>query len=136
MQHILITGGTCTLGRLVVPQLRDAGCKVRVLSRRSREAGEDIEFVAGDLDTGEGIGEAVEGSSPIVQLLSCEPFLECPPDTRLTALVTKRSILDEENSPRSTSNEGRSGARNCSHVRRPRPIWFSRPTILRSTAGR
>ena len=34
---ILVTGGTGTLGRLVVPQLRDAGCDVRVLSRRSRE---------------------------------------------------------------------------------------------------
>ena len=36
---ILVTGGTGTLGRLVVPRLRDAGCTVRVLSRRSREAG-------------------------------------------------------------------------------------------------
>ena len=61
MQHILVTGGTGTLGRLVVVRLRDAGCKVRVLSRRSREAGEGIEFVTGDLATGEGIEAAVEG---------------------------------------------------------------------------
>src|SRR5437660_1223214 len=66
MQHILITGGTGTLGRLVVPQLRDAGCKVRVLSRRSREAGEGIEFVTGDLATCEGIEAAVEGAEIIV----------------------------------------------------------------------
>src|SRR2546426_4980090 len=66
MQHILITGGTGTLGRLVVPRLRDAGCKVRVLSRRSREAGEGIEFVTGDLATGEGIEAAVEGTEIIV----------------------------------------------------------------------
>ncbi len=46
---ILVTGGTGTLGRLVVPRLRDAGGKVRVLSRRSREAAEGIEFVTGDL---------------------------------------------------------------------------------------
>jgi uncharacterized protein YbjT (DUF2867 family) len=32
---VLVTGGTGTLGRLVVPRLRDAGCDVRVLSRRS-----------------------------------------------------------------------------------------------------
>ena len=34
---ILVTGGTGTLGRLVVPRLRDAGHDVRVLSRRARE---------------------------------------------------------------------------------------------------
>jgi uncharacterized protein YbjT (DUF2867 family) len=66
MQHILVTGGTGTLGRLVVSQLRNAGCKVRVLSRRSREAGEGIEFVTGDLATGEGIEAAVEGAEIIV----------------------------------------------------------------------
>src|SRR6266487_311918 len=66
MQHILVTGGTGTLGRLVVPRLRDAGCKVRVLSRRSREAGEGIEFVSGDLATGEGIDAAVQGAEIIV----------------------------------------------------------------------
>src|SRR5258707_7783670 len=66
MQHILVTGGTGTLGRLVVPRLRDAGCKVRVLSRRSREAEEGIEFVTGDLATGEGIEAAVEGAEIIV----------------------------------------------------------------------
>ncbi len=63
---ILVTGGTGTLGRLVVPRLRDAGCKVRVLSRRSREAGEGIEFVTGDLATGEGIEAAVEGAEFIM----------------------------------------------------------------------
>jgi uncharacterized protein YbjT (DUF2867 family) len=63
---ILVTGGTGTLGRLVVPRLREAGCTVRVLSRRSREAGEGIEFVTGDLATGEGIEAAVEGTEIIV----------------------------------------------------------------------
>ena len=32
---ILVTGGTGTLGRQVVP--REAGCEVRVLSRRGRD---------------------------------------------------------------------------------------------------
>ena len=39
---ILVTGGTGTLGRLVVPRLRDAGHDVRVLSRR-RAGGADFE---------------------------------------------------------------------------------------------
>jgi uncharacterized protein YbjT (DUF2867 family) len=62
----LVTGGTGTLGRLVVPRLRDAGCKVRVLSRRSHDAADGIEFVTGDLATGEGIEAAVEGAGIIV----------------------------------------------------------------------
>src|SRR5213592_1994465 len=66
MQQILVTGGTGMLGRLVVPRLRDDGCQVRVLSRRNREAREDIEFVTGDLATGEGIEAAVEGTEIIV----------------------------------------------------------------------
>jgi uncharacterized protein YbjT (DUF2867 family) len=63
---ILVTGGTGTLGRLVVRRLRDAGCDVRVLSRRSREAEDGIQFVSGDLATGEGIEVAVEGAGTIV----------------------------------------------------------------------
>jgi uncharacterized protein YbjT (DUF2867 family) len=66
MQHVLVTGGTGVLGRLVVPQLRDKGCKVRVLSRSSHESKEGIAFVTGDLATGEGIEAAVEGAEIVV----------------------------------------------------------------------
>src|ERR1700744_3016174 len=48
---ILGTGGTGSLGKLVVPRLRETGAKVRVLSRQARDSG-DVEFVRGDLDTG------------------------------------------------------------------------------------
>ena len=65
---IFVTGGTGTLGRLVVPRLRNAGRTVRVLSRRSRETEEGIELVTGDLATGEGIEAAVEGAEVIVHL--------------------------------------------------------------------
>jgi len=63
---ILVTGGTGTLGQLIVPRLRDAGCDVRVLSRRRRDAGDGIEFMIGDLATGEGIERAVDGAETIV----------------------------------------------------------------------
>ncbi len=63
---ILVTGGTGTLGRLVVPRLRDGGCVVRVLSRRRREAGDGTELMTGDLATGEGIEPAVAGVKTIV----------------------------------------------------------------------
>jgi uncharacterized protein YbjT (DUF2867 family) len=63
---ILVTGGTGTLGRLVVVRLRDAGHHVRVLSRQAREADEGVETVTGDLATGEGIAAAVQGAAIIV----------------------------------------------------------------------
>jgi uncharacterized protein YbjT (DUF2867 family) len=63
---VLVTGGTGTLGRLVVARLRETGCDVRVLSRRHREAADGIEFVTGDLATGEGIEPAVAEAGTIV----------------------------------------------------------------------
>jgi uncharacterized protein YbjT (DUF2867 family) len=63
---ILVTGGTGTLGRRVVPRLRDAGYDVRVLSRRSRKGEEGVEFVRGDLATGEGVEAAVEGTGTVL----------------------------------------------------------------------
>jgi uncharacterized protein YbjT (DUF2867 family) len=63
---VLVTGGTGTLGRLVVARLRDSGRDVRVLSRRHRQAAEGIEAVTGDLATGEGIEAAVRGAATIV----------------------------------------------------------------------
>ena len=63
---VLVTGGTGTLGRLVVPRLQDAGCDVRVLSRHRHEGGDGIEHVTGDLSTGEGVDAAVQGTEVIV----------------------------------------------------------------------
>ena len=63
---VLVTGGTGTLGRLIVRRLRDAGYNIRVLSRRHHEAADGIEFVTGDLATGEGIEPAVDGAGTIV----------------------------------------------------------------------
>jgi uncharacterized protein YbjT (DUF2867 family) len=60
---VLLTGGTGTLGRLLLPRLRAAGLDVRVLSRRpSAEPG----FVVGDLDTGAGIEAATAGVQTIL----------------------------------------------------------------------
>jgi uncharacterized protein YbjT (DUF2867 family) len=63
---ILVTGGTGTLGQLIIPRLLNAGCGVRVLSRRPRDTGKGIEFVTGDLATGEGIEAAADGTEIIV----------------------------------------------------------------------
>jgi uncharacterized protein YbjT (DUF2867 family) len=63
---ILVTGGTGTLGRLVVPRLRAAGHDVRVLSRQQHETTAGIEYVTGDLGTGDGVDAAVAGAGIIV----------------------------------------------------------------------
>ena len=63
---VLVTGGTGTLGRLVVPRLQAAGCDVRVLSRHAHDAAGGIEYVTGDLLTGQGIQAAVDGAATIV----------------------------------------------------------------------
>jgi uncharacterized protein YbjT (DUF2867 family) len=65
---ILVTGGTGTLGRLVVPRLLHLGHRVRVLSRHAGEAPGGVELVTGDLATGEGIEAAVRGAETIVHL--------------------------------------------------------------------
>jgi uncharacterized protein YbjT (DUF2867 family) len=63
---ILVTGGTGTLGRLVVARLRDDGHDVRVLSRHGHEGGEGIEYVTGDLAKGDGIEAATEGAEIMI----------------------------------------------------------------------
>jgi uncharacterized protein YbjT (DUF2867 family) len=63
--EILVTGGSGSLGGRVVNRLRDAGHEVRALSRNGRSG-----TVRGDLMTGEGLKEAVEGVDVIVHCAS------------------------------------------------------------------
>lgn len=65
MNEILVTGGTGVLGRLVVDRLRGAGHEVRVLSRSGRPG-----TIQGDLLTGAGLEEAVDGVEAIVHCAS------------------------------------------------------------------
>src|SRR5215467_758911 len=65
---ILVTGGTGTLGRHVVPLLRQAGCEVRVLSRHPHEAVDGVDYVTGDLMKDQGIEAAVDGATVIMHL--------------------------------------------------------------------
>ena len=68
MSTILVTGGTGTLGRLVVPRLQQAGARVRVLSRTSPTIDGGVEYVSGDLATGAGVDAAVRGVETVVHL--------------------------------------------------------------------
>ena len=68
MGRMLVTGGTGTLGRQIVPLLRAAGWDVRVLSRHGRDRGDGVEYVAADLLEGAGIDAAVDGVEVVVHL--------------------------------------------------------------------
>ena len=65
---VLVTGGSGTLGRLVVPRLRDVGRDVRVLSRSARRLGPGVEVVQGDLMTGVGVRSALDGVETVLHL--------------------------------------------------------------------
>ncbi len=65
---ILVTGGTGTLGRVLVQQLLDNGLRPRVLSRRARNSGDPsgVQWVTADLLTGPKIADAVADVDAIV----------------------------------------------------------------------
>ena len=65
MSTVLVTGGSGTLGRLLVPILAGRGHEVRVLSRRPG-GGTHV----GDLATGDDLAAAVAGAELIVHLAS------------------------------------------------------------------
>jgi uncharacterized protein YbjT (DUF2867 family) len=65
---VLVTGGTGTLGSHVVPLLRGAGARVRVLSRHPRPAADGVEYVAVDLLEGDGLDAALEGVETVLHL--------------------------------------------------------------------
>lgn len=65
---ILVTGGTGTLGRYVVPRLLESAHDVRILSRQARPRAEGVEYVTGDLATGDGVDAAVDGVELILHL--------------------------------------------------------------------
>ncbi|MFJ4889361.1 MULTISPECIES: SDR family oxidoreductase [unclassified Streptomyces] len=67
---ILVTGGTGTLGSLVVPLLREAGHPVRVLSRHARDTDDGVARVAVDLLKAgdEEIEAAVDGAGTVLHL--------------------------------------------------------------------
>lgn len=67
MSTVLVTGGTGTLGRVVVDQLVAANANVRILSRGRRRRRADVEHVTGDLRTGAGLETAIAGVDTIVQ---------------------------------------------------------------------
>jgi uncharacterized protein YbjT (DUF2867 family) len=65
-QTVLVTGGTGNLGQLLVRQLMQTGMRVRVVSRRQPPPDDSsVEWCVGDLSTGEGLEQALDGVASV-----------------------------------------------------------------------
>jgi uncharacterized protein YbjT (DUF2867 family) len=71
MDTVLVTGGTGHLGRDLVSRLKGS-YRVRVLAR-SAGSDPDVEWIRGDLATGEGIANALAGSQTLIHAATLSP---------------------------------------------------------------
>jgi uncharacterized protein YbjT (DUF2867 family) len=71
MDTVLVTGGTGHLGRDLVSRLKGS-YRVRVLAR-SAGSDPDVEWIRGDLATGDGVAEAVAGSQTVIHAATLSP---------------------------------------------------------------
>jgi uncharacterized protein YbjT (DUF2867 family) len=70
MTKVLVTGGTGTLGREIVPRLLAGDYQVRVMSRRAQGASAKVEWAQANLSDGTGLAEAVQGVDAIIHAAS------------------------------------------------------------------
>jgi uncharacterized protein YbjT (DUF2867 family) len=71
MDTVVVTGGTGHLGRDLVARLKSS-YRVRVLAR-SAGSDSDVEWIRGDLATGEGVADALAGSQTVIHAATLSP---------------------------------------------------------------
>ena len=71
MDTVLVTGGTGHLGRDLLTRLKSS-YRVRVLAR-STGSEPDVEWIRGDLATGEGLADALAGSQTVIHAATLSP---------------------------------------------------------------
>jgi uncharacterized protein YbjT (DUF2867 family) len=73
MTHVLVTGGTGHLGRDLVDRLVRNGHRVRVFAR-SPHGDSNVQWVRGDLATGEGLRPALQGVDTVINAATFSPI--------------------------------------------------------------
>jgi uncharacterized protein YbjT (DUF2867 family) len=105
--RILVTGGTGHLGQAIMSGLTREGHQVRILARQPRSTSE-VEWIKGDLATGDGVREAVVDVDAIIHAATNSPaarrgrfklgdFLRSPADVDVngtSALLTAAAQAD------------------------------------------
>ena len=96
--RILVTGGTGHLGRDIVGQLLARGKRVRVLARLP---GSDprVEWARGDLSTGAGLREALDGVTTVINAATFSPIAQRG-RIRLVDFFTTPSDVDVDGTSR------------------------------------
>ena len=113
MDTVLVTGGTGHLGRDLVSRLKGS-YRVRVQAR-STGVDPDVEWIRGDLATGEGIAQALAGSQTVIHAATLSPAARrgypVPKD-----LWSSPSDVDREGTARLLEQAGEAGVGHFIYV--------------------
>ncbi|MGW4381501.1 SDR family oxidoreductase [Kitasatospora sp. NPDC004531] len=91
MRQLVVTGGTGTLGRVVVRRLLARGCPVRVVSRQAHTPDEHGWAVA-DLVTGRGLEQALAGAGTVVHCATTNGKRDVDATRRLLAAAREVGV--------------------------------------------
>src|SRR5258708_38811705 len=93
MTKVLVTGGAGRLGSKVVKELTETGYSVRIMNRKRQPMDllSTTEWAHADLETGQGIADAVAGIDVIAQTVST-PFKH----TRQIVVEGTRLLLEQD----------------------------------------
>ncbi|MGY3694339.1 uncharacterized protein YbjT (DUF2867 family) [Bradyrhizobium sp. USDA 3240] len=114
MPLVLVTGGTGHLGRDLVSRLVQAGHHVRILARRPQPES-DVECALGDLATGEGLGEALDGVHTVINAATYSPIARRG-SVKPLDFVKSPTAVDVDGTERLLAFSGAAGVQHFLHV--------------------
>ena len=112
---ILITGGTGHLGRDLVATLLAQHRSVRVLAR-SLGSDSRVDWVQGDLATGEGLSAAFQGVDTVIHAATLSPIAQRGGQVRLSDFLASPSDVDVEGTARLLEAAGKARVQHFQFV--------------------